>query len=48
MSVPFLMLGFLQIHLINHLLAGPTNWLYVSRPVGEAYLEDDRRDRKYF
>jgi hypothetical protein len=40
LSVPFLVLGFLQVDLVNRMLAGPGNWLWVSRPVREAYLED--------
>jgi hypothetical protein len=40
LSVPFLMLGFIELDLCNRLLRGPTNWLYVSHPVRESYLEE--------
>jgi hypothetical protein len=39
LSVPFLLLGFLQVDLINRVLRGPANWLYVSKPVRRGCLE---------
>jgi hypothetical protein len=40
LSVPFLVLGFVQLDLVNRLLGGPSNWLYVSHPVRAARMEE--------
>jgi hypothetical protein len=40
LSVPFLVLGFLLLDVVNRLYGGPSNWLYVSRPVREGYMEE--------
>jgi oligosaccharide repeat unit polymerase len=38
--VPFLVLGFFLIDLLNRLSGGPTNWIFVSRTLGEAHLSE--------
>ncbi len=38
--VPFLILGFVLIDLLNRLSGGPTNWIFVSRTLGEAHLSE--------
>jgi len=40
LSVPFLVLGFVQVDVLNRLLGGGTNWLFVSRSVRCAELKD--------
>jgi len=45
LSVPFLILGFVQVDMINRMVGGSRNWLYVSRPVLQGDLHDLQRDR---
>jgi hypothetical protein len=40
LCVPFLILGFVQVDLVNRMLHGPKNWLYVSRPIKQGSLTE--------
>jgi hypothetical protein len=40
LSVPFLLLGFVQVDLVNRVLRGPGNWLFVSRPARKGILTE--------